>query len=553
MKPSVIYHYKHIKRYREILHVLTKHGFGYLLETLHVNINSIPFRRKAEITEPAAATAERLRMVLEELGPTFIKLGQLLSTRPELLPPAYIHQLEQLQDKVTPEPFQAIQATIEQELGKPLAIIFKEFDPVPIATASIGQVHHGILTDGKAVAVKVQRAHIAEKIQADLDILIDVAHFLESRFSWARQYRLIGLAEEFADTIRDELDYTAEAANAARLKENLGDFHHILIPEIYKQYSTRKVLVMEYLSGQKLGTESVWENISPKAIARELMAAFLKQIMEDGFFHADLHPGNIQITSDGHIVLMDFGMMGRIDEVFREQLLLLFIKGYSKDSDGVANLIIRLGTSDTPVDKAALRRDVYTLLDKYYSRTLDQIRIGPVFQEIIKIAVKHHIHIPREMVMVSRSSLLLESLVERLDPTLDWVTALQPLIRKLIQHRFDPSRLMKKAKDYTVNTATSLAEIPDMLQQVLRRIEEGKVQLTIEHLYFEEFMQKTGRLGNRLSFSLIIASIIIGTSLIAQKSADSFLWRLPISELGFIIAVMMGLWLIISIIRSGKL
>jgi len=553
MKTSVIYHYKHIKRYREILHVLTKHGFGYLLETLHVNINSIPFWRKAEITEPACATAERLRMVLEELGPTFIKLGQLLSTRPELLPPAYIHQLEQLQDKVTPEPFQVIKTTIEQELGKPLAVIFKEFDPIPIATASIGQVHRGILTDGKAVAVKIQRAHIAEKIQADLDILIDVAHFLESRFSWARQYRLIGLAEEFADTIRDELDYTAEAANAARLKENLGDFQHILIPEIYKQYSTRKVLVMEYLSGLKFGTENTWENISPKTIARELMAAFLKQIMEDGFFHADLHPGNIQITADGHIVLMDFGMMGRIDEVFREQLLLLFIKGYSKDSDGVANLMIRLGASDTPVDKAALRRDVYTLLDKYYSRTLDQIRIGPVFQEMIKIAVKHHIHIPREMVMVSRSTLLLESLVERLDPTLDWVTALQPLIHKLIQHRFDPSRLMKKAKDYTVNTAASLAEIPDMLQQVLHRIEEGKVQLTIEHLYFEEFMQKTGRLGNRLSISLIIASIIIGTSLIAQKSADSFLWRLPISELGFIIAVMMGLWLIISIIRSGKL
>lgn len=553
MKRSVIHHYKYIRRYREILSVLTRHGFGYLLEALHININFIPFWRKTEITEPTAVTAERLRRVLEELGPTFIKLGQLLSTRPELLPPAYIDQLEQLQDKVNPEPFPTVQATIEQELGRSLAAVFNHLDPVPLATASIGQVHRGVLTDGKTVAVKVQRAQIAEKIRADLDILIDVAHFLESRFNWARQHHLVGLAEEFAATIRDELDYTTEAANAARLKENLQSFQCIRIPEIYKQYSTAKVLVMEYLPGLKLGADIAWDKFSPQQMAKELMAAFCKQIMEDGFFHADLHPGNFQITADGCIVLMDFGMMGRIDEVFRDQLLFLFIKGYTKDSDGVANLLIRLGSSDILVDKAALRRDIYTLLDKYHSRTLDQIRIGPLFQEIIKIALKHHIHIPRELVMVSRSILLLESLVERLDPTLDWVTAVQPLIRKLIRYRLEPNRLIKKARDYTINTVTSLAEIPEMLHQVLRRVEEGKLQLTIEHLYFEEFMQKTGRLGNRLSFSLIIASIIIGTSLIAQKSADSFLWRLPISELGFIVAVIMGLWLIISIIRSGKL
>lgn len=553
MKPSVIHHYKHIKRYREILRVLTRHGFGYLLETLQINISFIPFWRKPEITEPATATAERLRLVLEELGPTFIKLGQLLSTRPELLPPPYIHQLEQLQDNVSPEPFITIQATIEQELGQPLSDIFKHLDPAPLATASIGQVHHGILADGKPVAVKVQRTKVAEKIKADLDILIDVAHFLESRFGWARQNHLIGLAEEFADNIRDELDYTSEAANAARLKENLRTFQQILIPEIYGQYSTSKVLVMEYLPGLKINAITSWETLTPQKIARELMASFFKQIFDDGFFHADLHPGNLQFTADGRIVLMDFGMMGRIDEVFREKLLLLFLKGYRKDSGGVANILIRFGTSGTPIDKAALRRDIYILLDKYYSRTLDQIRIGPVFQEMIRIALNHHIHIPRELIMVSRSVLLLESLIEYLDPTLDWISAFQPFIRKLVQNRLKPDRLIKKAQDYTVNTATSLAEIPEMLQQVLRRIEEGKLQLTIEHLYFEEFMQKIGRLGNRLSFSLIIASIIIGTSLIAQKAADSFLWRLPISELGFIIAVMMGLWLIISIIRSGKL
>lgn len=554
LKSTIISRYKHIKRYRDILRVLSKNGFGYFTEILQSNIPLIHFRKRSRPTEPISVTAKRLRKVLEELGPAFIKLGQLLSTRPDILPPVFIDQLELLQDNVTPESFQKVEATLKSELGKPISDIFQSIEIEPLATASIGQVHRARLFNGIDVVIKVQRSNVAQQIAVDLEILSDIAAFLESKFDWAKRYRLSSLVDEFSTTLRDELDYSGEAVNATRLRQNLSEFSRIVIPGIHWEYTTAKVLTMDYQTGYKISSEEFFENIPDKVLlAQEIIGALLKQIIVDGFFHADLHPGNLLFTADGRVVLMDFGMVGRLDEHSRDQLTGMLIKGLRKDVDGLVDTLVQMGATENPVDRNGLRREIFYLLDKQYYRSLEQIRVGEVLQEMIRISLKYHIIIPRELIAVSRSIVLLESLVERLDPQLNWIESLTPYSKKLLKERLSPAYLSKKSARYLGHLGGLLRELPDSAYQIIKKMDEGKLQLILEHQHFDRFIQKINLIGNRLSFSLIISALIVGTaSLLSQRAAPSFLWHLPIAELGFVVAVFLGIWLLISIIRSRK-
>lgn len=553
MNLLILSKYKHLGRYREITQILSKHGFGYLLEAIPANLHWFNLWQKKRSVEPARITAERLRQVLEELGPAFIKLGQLLSTRPDLLAPVYLEQLEQLQENVSPEPFTVIKRTIETEFKKPLDHIFPTIDPCPLATASIGQVHRGRLTNGTEIVVKVQRTGIVERVKVDLEILADVAEFLEARLDWARRQRLRSLVAEFSETLRDELDYTTEAHNAQRLRANLRAFQNIIIPRIYWEYTSAKVLVLQYHAGDKIPVFSSPATPTRAKLARQLVAAVFQQIIADGFFHADLHPGNIRLNANGQLVLLDFGMMGRIDTQVQEQLALLLIQVISKDLDGLTDTLIHLDTLSGDTDRNGFRREIFFLLDKHLHHSLKQLSLGRILQDLIRIVLKYQIVLPREFISVFRTLILLEGVLERLDPSLNWMELAAPLAQKILQEHWKPEYILKKNGKYLQHVSGNLLRLPESFNQTLQKAAAGKLRVTLEHQNFDQFILKINLIGNRLAFSLIIAAIIVGTSLIAQRTDFSFLWGLPISELGFIIALLMGIWLLISIIRSGKI
>lgn len=314
--------YRHFQRYHEIVTILTKHGFGHLLELSGIhNALHLPWK-KQHMKEAPLGIARRLRMVLEELGPTFIKLGQILSTRPDFLPAIYISQLEMLQDQALPVELAEIKQTFEKELGQPFEKIFARFNPSPLASASIGQVHEALLFTGEHVVVKVQRIGLTKQIETDLEILYDVAGILEARTDWGKLYKIQSFIDEFARTIRDELDYITEAKNAERFRENFAQDPSVLFPKVYWEYTTERVLVLDYVTGIKITATAELEQagINKPEAARKIANAFFKQLLLDGFFHADPHPGNIAIAENGVIVFMDFGMVGRLEGWIKEQL-----------------------------------------------------------------------------------------------------------------------------------------------------------------------------------------------------------------------------------------
>ncbi|MGE5604289.1 MAG: ABC1 kinase family protein, partial [Bacteroidota bacterium] len=361
--------YRHIKRYRQIINVISKHGLGHLLDFIGLK-NPLRFPGQQKKVNAYRSTALRIRMVLEELGPAFIKLGQLLSIRPDLLPPNYLIELEKLQDQVAPVSFDKIKENIESELQLPISAIFSEIEPNPIAAASIGQVHSGRLLTGEAVVVKVQRPGVKKIVATDLEILGDFARFLESRTEWGRTYNIVGLADEFSRTIRDELDYTIEAGNADRFAKNFQNDPSVRFPKVFWKYSTRQILVLEAVDGIKINNSAGCEEfeVNKTLAAKNLVNAILKQLLIDGFFHADPHPGNIVLTPNGGILFLDFGMVGRLNNWMRERLVFLMFNLIQENVANIVDILMEIGDIKGNANRKALRHEIFYLFDKYYHR-----------------------------------------------------------------------------------------------------------------------------------------------------------------------------------------
>lgn len=555
MVPFFTNRYRHIGRYREIVNILSKHGLGHILEFVGLNTRLKIFRRKSGADEPPLTTAQRLRIVLEELGPTFIKLGQILSTRPDLVPPVYISQLELLQDRVPPVKFEEIKSTVEKELGLPVEKVFAALQETPLASASIGQVHEAYLLTGEHVIVKVQRAGVDHVIETDLEIMYDVARLLEARTGWGNFYKVGDMVDEFAKSIREELNYTVEARNAQMLHDNFSEDPTVCIPGVYWDYLTRRVLVLEYVKGIKINSDQELERagVNKSEAGRKLANAILKQLLLDGFFHADPHPGNIAVDPQHSIVFMDFGMVGRLDEWMKEHLGTMLLHIIRKDINGIVRVLLDIGGTRYKINKQRLRRDIYHLFDKYYNRPLEEIKIGQALRELLGLSFVYRIRVPVELVLMIRCLVLLEGVVEHLAPEVSIVELAEPFGKKLLKEKLKPGNLAKAAVNYLVELSTISFDLPRHVDNLVQTLEDGDFKVTLEHQNFNKFIARLNLVGNRISFSLIVASIIVGSSLIAQRSPASLLWRFPIAEVGFVIAVLMGVWLLISIIRSGRI
>lgn len=550
----------HLKRYRQIVNTLVKHGFGYLVDQLGLG-DLVSWARRARTEEKTRLSrGAHLRMVMEELGPTFIKLGQVLSTRPDLLPKDVIEELARLQDQVPPFPFEEVQHVVEEELGQPLAEMFRSFDREPLAAASIGQVHRAELAGGEAVVVKVRRPGVERVIQTDLEILFDLARLAERHTVWGQVYSFTDMAEEFARTLKLELDYAAEGRNADRLRENFRDNPAVRIPRVYWAFTTGRVLTMEYVDGVKLSNLEELEHRGwdRRQVARNLAQTVLQQVLLDGFFHADPHPGNVAVLPGGVLAFMDFGLVGRLSEERKRQFVSLVLGLVRRNTGQVIRSITEMGIVGQEVDLMAFKRDVDRLRERYYDIPLGQIRLGTAIGEILDLAFKYRLRMPTELTLLAKTLVTLEGVVRDLDPDLSIVSIAEPLARTLLRRRLAPGTLARAAGEYTLDVGGIMLELPRKLEGILDKLLAGNVSLRLEHQNLERAMSHLDRIANRLSFSLVLlafsivtAGLVIGSALGADRGRF-FFWSLPVLELAFLLATLMVTYLIWAIFRSGR-
>ena len=552
--------YKNINRLRQIVNILIKYGFDYFVKQLRL-ANLVSKSGKILKLKPSKIAQLplpiRVRLALEELGPTFVKLGQILSTRPDLIPQDYITELQKLQDKVPPFAYDQVEQIIKRELGADILKIFKSFEQKPLAAASLGQVHQAILEDGDKAVVKVQRPDIEKVIETDLDILFDLARLTEKHIPASRLYDPVGIVEEFTKAIRTELDYGTEGRNAERFKKNFEDDETIYTPKIYWEFSSKRILTMELIEGIKINNlkELDKAGYDRKQIAENGAKAFMKQILIDGFFHADPHPGNMLVMKGEVIGFMDFGMMGRLDEEIREKMIDLFIAVLERNPNKIINEMLNLGiASQEEIDTRSLKIDIKEMLDQYYDKPLKEIILGELISQLVEISIKYHIKMPAEFALLGKSLITVEGIGSELDPGFNLAEIAKPYAKDVILERKSPQRLMMKLLNDLSELYNLVILIPRQLSKTLKKMEKGVFKLEFQHRGLENLINALDKSTNRLSYSLILAAIIVGSSLIMQTNKGPLFMGFPvIGILGFLIAGVLGLGLVIIILRSGKM
>ncbi|GAA3404404.1 AarF/ABC1/UbiB kinase family protein [Paenibacillus hodogayensis] len=549
---------RHINRYRDIALALTRHGFGFVVEEMDIfHLLSIPERLgwKAARTD-RKTVGERIRNVLEELGPTFVKLGQIASTRSDLIPKPILKELEKLQDDVPPFSFHEARTIIEAELGSELEHAFASFDAEPLAAASIGQVYVAVLKTGEKVAVKVQRPAIAETIRTDLAILQNLAVLAEARFEWAKRFQLQHMLENLGKALIDELDYSIEARNADVLFNRFRHNPHIRIPRAHARYCSRTVLTSEFVDGMKLNRPDRLRAMGhdPQAIAERLMQAVLQQICIDGFFHADPHPGNIMVLADGTVAFLDFGMVGRLTPDMKDHFAALIIALMRQSTTGIINAVLRMGIVTDEVDMQELRRDVDRLRDKYVGVPLGEISLGEAVNDLLDVAYRHRIRIPTDFILIGKALVTIEGLVSQLDPGISIVRIAEPFGKRLLLEQIRPRKLAAGLWEQLGEFGELFLHMPKHLKDMMTTLKKGRLEIAVPD--FDKFLRKLDRIINRISFSIVLLSfsiimtgLIIGSSLNRQSS---MLWHVPALEIGFVIAIFLVLWLIHSIFKSGR-
>ncbi len=545
--------YKHFHRYRDVVQTLGKHGFDFLFKQIGLTefLRGRKFTPEEELED---STAKRLRLAIEELGTTFIKVGQLLSTRPDLIPKEWTVELSKLQDEVPPFSFMDVRKQIETELGHTLEDLFSSFEAEPLAAASIGQVHRAVLHGGEEVVVKVQRPDIEEIIKTDLEILHDLARLLEKHTDWATMYNLRDQVMEFEDILTNEVNYLNEGQNLDIFRRNFKNDKRVYLPEVYWDYTTKKVLTMEYVKAVKLTDSERLDkmDVDTGQVVTTLCEVVFKQIFVDGVFHGDPHPGNVMVFPDGRIVLMDFGIVGVIDDELKEKFGDMLIAQVSWNTEAILRSFLSLGLAPPDINRRELRHDIERMQHKYYGMPLSKIKLGEAMKEFLEIAFDYKIKLPTEFTLLAKAMIILEGIISRLAPQLSLMEIAEPFGKDLTRRRLTFDYLKKTISKNLQEYGEILGSLPRQLSDLMNIMEHGQFKATLEHKDLREFLNNLNHMINRLAFSIVLASLIVGLSLIVQGIEHSILWRIPLAEIGFIVAGAMGFWLLISIIRSGR-
>jgi ubiquinone biosynthesis protein len=550
-----------IRRYRTILGVLIKYGFGHFVEQLNIDyylelgkrfvtLDKIP-KDLERLSQP-----QRLRLAMEELGPTFIKLGQLLSTRPDVLGSEYIQEFSKLQDKVPAVSFEEINAQIQQELGYPAEELFAEFSTKPLAAASIAQVHRGKLRSGEEVVFKVRRPGIVKIVETDIDVLMGLAYLIEQHVPTVALYDPVGLVKEFRRSIMRELNFTREGRTVDRFAVNFAESETVYTPKIFWDYTGDSVLTMEYVDGIKISAleELTAQGYDLKEVARRGADAFLKQVLDFGLFHADPHPGNVFILPDQVICMLDYGMVGRLGQDLKDQLIDLLQALLNRDVDRIISQLLYSGELTDDSDIKNLRRDLHDFIEDYYDIVLQDIKVGKLLSEFIEILTHHRIHFPADFMILAKALVIMEGVGRQLDPEFNMINHMRPYVNKLVFERFSPRNISEQA-GRIVQAYSSLAKsLPQDIKEFVNRLNRNQFKIDLEHRGLEKLVTDLDRSSNRVSFAVVIGSLIVGSSLVMQIDKGPMILGFPLlGLLGYSIAGFLGLWLAIGILRSGRL
>ena len=551
---------RHLNRYREILRILVKYGFWDVVEKIQVGLifdiskKILPRMEKKEYA--ILGTPVRLRMAFEELGPTFIKFGQMLSVRPDLIPPQIAEEFTKLQDEVAPVPFQILKPVIEKEYGATLSETFTQFDENALAAASMAQVYRARLKNGEEAAVKILRPNIHQIIETDLEILFNLAELIEKHIPESKLYDPVGIVNEFAKTIRKEQNLISEGRNIDIFHRYMQKEDYIKIPIVYWEYTTEKILVTEFIQGIKISDLEALDKakIDRKQVAENGTKSILKQVFEFGLFHADPHPGNLFVLPGNVIAPVDFGMVGRIDEDMKTDLLDILRGIVDKDAYRISRTLLNVGMIEDQVNMRELQRDLLDYLDRYYGVPLEQLNTARLLTEFMELVRNYRIKLPPDMVMMVKALTISESVGRELDPEFNMFDLLIPYTKHMFYQRWNPAyqyRNLNRMLDMGIDLLKSL---PDDIRNILLKLKKDQITIRFQHQGLEHLTRELDRSSNRISFSLIIASLIIGSSLVIQLEKGPFLWGYPaLGIIGYILASLFGFWLIIAIFRSGKL
>lgn len=552
--------YNNLKRLKIILSVLGKYGLEYFFDLpeveKHFNIGKKIFKyNKKNDNYKNVSLEKRARLCLEELGPTFVKMGQILSTRPDLISQEFIKELSKLQDSVVPFDFEVAKEIVEKELNGPIDKYFKSFNKTPVASASLSQVHKAKLKSGEVVAVKIQRPKIKRTIISDLAILSDLARFVEKRNVNGRTIDPVEIVNEVSDSLQKEMDFVREGRNIDKFKFNFKDDDYIHIPEVYWKLSTSRLLVMEFIPGIKVS--KLYSKEDPeydnKLIAARGADIIFKQIFEDGFFHADPHPGNLFIMKNNVIAMLDCGMVGRIDQQTMNGIASFLVAVIRRDSEKVIKALEIMDVIDPGKGSSSLRLEIDDLLDKYYDISLGQLKLGEMIDEIFSLIAAHQMKIPGNLTLLTKALITIEGVGEQLDPEFNVVEHVKPFAERMIKEKYSPKNIFNRSKNSMEDLVDIFELLPNDTANFLKNIRKNGLNIGFEHKGLEKVIKEIDRSSNQLSISLVIAALIVGSSIIMTQEVGPFIYgHSAIGLLGFGIASFFGLFLVVSIFRSGR-
>ncbi|EIM65202.1 ABC1 kinase family protein [Desulfobacter postgatei] len=546
--------YRHLVRYQQIIGIIFKYGFENIIDAMGIDhyLDKIPFSKPHE----KLSRNQRIRMVLEELGPTFIKMGQVLSSRPDLIPLDLTRELAKLQDKVPSFSFEQVGQIILSEFGRPISEVFYSFEEAPFASASIGQVHRAELSSKEQVAVKIQRPGIRKTIEVDLEIIHYLAQVMEKNLEDMAIFRPVKIVEEFAQSLEKELDYMVEAANMEQMADQFAREPDIRIPEVYWSHSTQRVLCMEYILGIKADDVEAIDRaaLDRKKITRIGADFVMRQIFEFGFFHADPHPGNIFILEDQRICMIDFGMTGFVDSTTRELFIDLLQALASKNTRNTARLLCRLTEPDPSVNMAALEKDIAQFCAVYLSRKLEEINPSRMIHQFLELCTRHGLRIPPDLFLMMKAFISIEGVARTLDPQFDLLNHARPYIKSATLRKYSLPRLSREFLGIARDLFSLLQTLPGDTSSIMTQIKKGKIKITVSLDGLERLMMTQDQTSNRISFAIIIAALILGSAIVLNSRIPPMILGVSIIGIaGFIAAALLGVWLLVAIIRSGRL
>ncbi len=548
-----------LPRLHEITTVMIRHGFGDAMRRLGVislleRAGQVLHLTKAEERHAALETPQRIRLAFEELGPTFIKLSQLLATRADVFPPEWIVEFEKLLDSAPPVPFERLLPTLEKALGHSPFELFRDLETEPSGSASIAQVHRAMLLDGTPVVLKIRRPDIRPKIEADLRILHHIAVLIESEMPEIRRYQPVQIVKEFGRSLLRELDLALEARTQERFRENFARDPHIVIPRIYWEWTSQSMNVQQYVTGIAGNNLAA---IDAAGLDRKLLAArgadaVLKMILIDGHFHADPHPGNVFYLADNRLVLLDFGMVGRLSDPRRNQIVDLLVSLAQHDEQGMLDVLLEW-TEDSDVDEARLYRDVSELAADYEFRALKDIRLGDLLGEVTAIMRAHSILMPADLTLLFKTLVTLEGLGLKLDPDFHMTDHIEPFLKRVLRQRYHPSTLFKRGRRTLHDVFSLVSGLPRDAARLLKEARRGRLKIDLDVKRLDHFGYQIDRSTNRLTIGILTAALIIGSSIVMTVQGGPTLFGLPaFGLLGFVIAFFNSVWIVLSIWRAKE-